>query len=208
MVSSAYRGSLFTSDFVESSIVDLHDWQALTGHDLNAIRTTINGVFARFPTSQTPNEATTENDLIWPILRALGWEQFLTQQNLTASGRQDVPDALLFIDDAAKSRANARPEEWRRYEFGAALVESKRWLRPLDRRSEKRDEITAPSTQMLRYLRRVDDLTNGNLRWGILTNGLRWRLYYSGAQSIAEDFFEIDLGLYLASKASRVDCSP
>ena len=30
-----------------------------------------------------------------------------------------------------------------------------------------------PSTQLLRYLRRIDDLTNGNLRWGILTNGAR-----------------------------------
>lgn len=198
LVSSAYHGSLFTNDFVESSIAGLHDWQALTDQELRSLRTAINGLYARFPTNQTPNEATTENDLIWPILRALGWDQFLTQQNLTASGRQDVPDAVLFVDDAAKSRANAHPEEWRRYEFGAALVESKRWLRPLDRRSEKRDEVTAPSTQMLRYLRRVDDLTNGNLRWGILTNGLRWRLYYSGAQSIAEDFFEIDLGAVLS----------
>ncbi|WP_137932923.1 Eco57I restriction-modification methylase domain-containing protein [Mesorhizobium comanense] len=194
MVSSAYNGSLFTNDFLESSIADLHDWQVLTDQELKSLRATISGLYARFPTNQTPNEATTENDLIWPILRVLGWDQFLTQQNLTASGRQDVPDALLFVDAAAKSRANAHPEEWRRYEFGAALVESKRWLRPLDRRSEKRDEVTAPSTQMLRYLRRVDDLTNGSLRWGILTNGLRWRLYYSGAQSIAEDFFEIDLG--------------
>ncbi|WP_292469018.1 hypothetical protein [Mesorhizobium sp.] len=146
--------------------------------------------------------------MIWPILRALGWDQFLTQQNLTASGRQDVPDAVLFVDDAAKSRANAYPEEWRRYEFGAALVESKRWLRPLDRRSEKRDEVTAPSTQMLRYLRRVDDLTNGSLRWGILTNGLRWRLYYSGAQSIAEDFFEIDLGSVLSLPGFDSDLFP
>jgi len=31
---------------------------------------------------------------------------------------------------------------------------------------------------MLRYLRRVEDLTTGALRWGVLTNGARWRLYY------------------------------
>ena len=46
---------------------------------------------------------------------------------------------------------------------------------------------------MLRYLRRVDDLTSGDLRWGILTNGARWRLYYQGARSVSEQFFEIDL---------------
>ena len=78
-----------------------------------------------------------------------------------------------------------------------AVVESKRWLRPLDRRSGRRGENMAPSTQMLRYLRRVDDLTTGKLRWGILTNGARWRLYYQGVQSVSEQFFEIDLATIL-----------
>jgi hypothetical protein len=51
---------------------------------------------------------------------------------------------------------------------------------------------------MLRYLRRIDDLTRGALRWGILTNGTRWRLYWAGARSISEEFLEIDLGRVLA----------
>ena len=108
-----------------------------------------------------------------------------------------MPDGLLFADDAAKDRANGFTEEWKRYEFGLAVVESKRWGRPLDRRSGRRGEETAPSTQMLRYLRRVDDLTTGKLRWGILTNGTRWRLYYQGARSVSEQFFEMDLAALL-----------
>ena len=58
-------------------------------------------------------------------------------------------------------------------------------------------EETAPSTQMLRYLRRIDDVTTGSLRWGILTNGARWRLYYQGARSVSEQFFEVDLAALL-----------
>ena len=108
-----------------------------------------------------------------------------------------MPDGLLFADDAAKDRANGFAEEWKRYEFGLAVVESKRWGRPLDRRSGRLGEETAPSTQMLRYLRRVDDLTTGKLRWGILTNGARWRLYYQGVRSVSEQFFEVDLGALL-----------
>ena len=108
----------------------------------------------------------------------------------------DLPD-LLFTDAAAKDRANGFTEEWKRYEFGLAVVESKRWLRPLDRRSGRRGEENAPSTQMLRYLRRVDDLTTGKLRWGILTNGARWRLYYQGSRSVSEQFFEMDLAALL-----------
>ena len=119
------------------------------------------------------------------------------QQNLAPKRRDDVPDGILFPDDAAKAQANRTSEEWRRYEFGLAIIEFKRWTRPLDRRSGQRGEETAPSTQMLRYLRRVEDLTTGKLRWGILTNGGRWRLYYEGARSVAENFFEIDLAQVL-----------
>ena len=109
----------------------------------------------------------------------------------------DKPDGLLFGDTENKATANTFVEEWRRYEFGLAIVESKRWLRPLDRRSTYIGEETTPATQMLRYLRRADDLTNGRLRWGILTNGQIWRLYWQGALSVSEQFFEIDLAAIL-----------
>ena len=71
-----------------------------------------------------------------------------------------------------------------------ALVEAKRWGVGLDRSSPRQ---RAPAGQVLRYLRRADDLTQGALRWGILSNGQCWRLYYAGARSVAEEFFEIDL---------------
>ena len=193
-----FQGSLFSSDFLNESITGLPDWAAVDDAAVEKLRHNLADIFSRFPTRQTPNEAQTEDDLIWKVLGALGWTSFLRQQNLAPKGREDVPDGLLFRNDAAKVQANKTPEEWRRYEFGLAVVESKRWNRPLDRRSGRRGEETAPSTQMLRYLRRVEDLTTGKLRWGILTNGGRWRLYYQGARSVAENFFEIDLAQILA----------
>lgn len=192
-----FSGSLFSTDFLESAITRLDDWQQINDDDVDALAARLRSTFDAFPTDQTPNETQTENDLIWPVLSRLGWTANLQQQNLTAKGRDDVPDGLLFADDAAKDHANTFPEEWKRYEFGLAIVESKRWARPLDRRSGRRTEETAPSTQMLRYLRRVDDLTSGALRWGILTNGSKWRLYYQGARSVSEQFFELDLATVL-----------
>ena len=189
-IGTPFQGSLFAHDFLHESVTRLDDWRDL---DADALEASLRDVFARFPITGSPNESQTEDDLIWPVLAHLGWTASLRQQNLSASGRQDVPDGLLFRDDAAKDRANGVTEEWKRYEFGLAVVESKRWGRPLDRRSDRRGEETAPSTQMLRYLRRVDDLTTGTLRWGILTNGARWRLYYQGARSVSEQFFELDL---------------
>ena len=101
-------------------------------------------VFDGFPIAGSPNESQTEDDLIWPVLLQLGWKASLRQQNLSAQGREDVPDGLLFTDAAAKDRANGFTEEWKRYAFGLAVVESKRWLRPLDRRSGRRGEASAP----------------------------------------------------------------
>lgn len=192
-----FRGSLFSNDFLIQSIVKLPDWKDLDSEAIDRFYESLKEIFNKFPVAQKPNESQTETDLIWPILERLGWTASLRQQNLTAQGRQDVPDGLLFSDDSAKEQANGFTEEWKRYQFGLAVVECKRWLRPLDRRSELLDEMTAPSTQILRYLRRVDDLTNGKLRWGILTNGARWRLYYQGARSVSEQFLEIDLGKIL-----------
>ena len=189
-----FQGSLFAQDFLRESVTRLDDWRDI---DAAALEASVRDVFARFPVAGSPNESQTEDDLIWPVLAHLGWTASLRQQNLSAAGRQDVPDGLLFQDDPAKDRANGCTEEWRRYAFGLAVVESKRWGRPLDRRSDRRGEDTAPSTQMLRYLRRVDDLTTGALRWGILTNGTRWRLYYQGARSVSEQFFELDLAALL-----------
>jgi len=213
----AFQGSLFANDFLCESISRTADWEAIDDAALDNLEAALRAIFDDFPFAGTPNESQTEDDLIWPVLAQLGWSASLRQQNLSAAGREDVPDGLLFADNAAKGRANALAQEWRRYEHGLAVVESKRWRRPLDRRSERAGEATAPSTQMLRYLRRVDDLTTGTLRWGILTNGERWRLYYQGARSVSEQFFEVDLpaildlpghnhGLFALDDAERRHC--
>ncbi len=191
------QGSLFTSDFLTDTIRNVSEWAALSEPDLDDFAARLRSHFDDFPVTQTPNESQTEDDLIWPILEALGWQDSLRQQNLSAKGREDVPDGLLFEDTETKAQANSHSEEWKRYAFGCAVVESKRWARPLDRRSGKRGEETAPSTQMLRYLRRIDDVTSGKLRWGLLTNGSKWRLYFSGARSVSEQFFELDIAAIL-----------
>jgi len=191
-------GSLFTTDYLVEAIASSQEYVAV---DVAALRVALEGIAARFPQSDRTNESQTEDDFIWPVLAALGWTESLRQQNLTVAGRDDVPDGLLFRDATAKAAANAEGDQWRRYAHGLAVVESKRWARPLDRASG-RDETTAPSTQMLRYLRRIDDLTGGKLRWGILTNGNRWRLYWAGARSVSEEFLEVDLGRVLALDGS------
>lgn len=191
------QGSLFTSDFLTDSIQGLVEWRELPDQELSQFEACLREIHETFRINQDHNEAYTEDELIWPILRTLGWTASLRQQNLSPRGRDDVPDGILFESEAIKAQATSFSEEWRCYGFGRVVVESKRWKRPLDRRAERRGEETAPSTQMLRYLRRIDDLTEGGLRWGILTNGQKWRLYYSGARSVSEQFFELNLAAIL-----------
>lgn len=194
-------GSLLSTDYLTEAVKGSPEYRAV---DVVGLRAQLDRIAAAFPQSHRTNEAQTEDDFIWPALSALGWSEFLRQQNLSATGRDDVPDGLLFADAEAKAAANAKADQWRRYAHGLAVVESKRWNRPLDRASG-REEATAPSTQMLRYLRRIDDLTHGQLRWGILTNGTRWRLYWAGARSVSEEFLEIDLGLALGLDGDLLD---
>lgn len=186
-------GALFTTDYLVEAIKATAAYRTI---DVAGLRTQLDEIAATFPQNHKTNESQTEDDFIWPVLASLGWADSLRQQNLTVTGRDDVPDGLLFADATAKAAANTHDDQWRRYAHGLAVVESKRWGRPLDRASG-RDETTAPSTQMLRYLRRIDDLSGAALRWGILTNGTRWRLYWAGARSISEEFLEIDLSRVL-----------
>ncbi|MEX0758277.1 MAG: Eco57I restriction-modification methylase domain-containing protein [Tistlia sp.] len=150
-------------------------------------------VYRTFPTEKKASEAQTEDDLIWKVLALLGWEHWSRQVNLSPKGMEHKPDGLLFADREAKERANAKSDEWQRYGEGLAIVESKRWLRALDRKGPQKDDLGVPHNQMLRYLDRLNIMTRSAVRWGILTNGGQWRLYYQGATSVSEEFLELDL---------------
>ena len=118
-------------------------------------------------------------------------------------GRADVPDYLLLAHQGAKARALGRPDQGGRYRDGVAVLEAKTWQRPLDRGAGPRGEV--PSTQMLRYLSRVEVLSDRKIRWGILTNGRNWRLYFQGARSRAEEYFDLDLAACAGVQGMELD---
>ena len=101
-----YQGSLFSRDFLTDSITRLADWTEISDKEIARLAAALTAVFEKFPTRQTPNEAQTEDDLIWKVLAAIGWTSSLRQQNLAPKRRDDVPDGILFRDDAAKVQAN------------------------------------------------------------------------------------------------------
>lgn len=191
------RGSLFTRDFLNEGIQQTAAWNALTSNETERFRERLAAAYSRVDAGTRLNEAQTESQLIAPTLEALGWRA-LPQQQANVRGRSDVPDSLLFSSAADLERALGESQPDRRFRHGHAIVEAKRWLRPLDRgNSSERGEQETPSSQMLRYLTRAEIASDRAIMWGILTNGQHWRLYWQGARSRSEEFIEFDLGCLL-----------
>ncbi len=188
------RGGLFTREYLLEGIKESDAWKALDDSALASLHAEVAKFLTAIEKLKKPSEAETETELIWPVLRAVGWTNSLPQQNLSFGGREKVPDGLLFGDSDSKDKAAAEKGA-SRFSHGLCIMEAKRWNRILDR-GDKTDQGDSgiPSNQILSYLRRVDVVTRGKLRWGILTNGRIWRLYFQGADSVAEEYLEIDLG--------------
>jgi hypothetical protein len=66
-------GRLLPEHFLREGIQTTASYRAASG-GLPALRERLAAVFAAFPTEERPNEAQTEQDLIFPVLDALGWD--------------------------------------------------------------------------------------------------------------------------------------
>jgi hypothetical protein len=128
------QGQLFTQDFLEQGITETEQWGSLDESSFKGFVDRLREAYRSFAGLRNPNEATTERQLIDPILKALGWDHFLPQQS-AAKHRTDVPDYLLFADYSALAQAK-RAKETDRYRYGLAIVEAKKWERYLDRGRE------------------------------------------------------------------------
>ena len=208
-------GQLFTDYFLRDGIQSTDEWgEALaTPQELEAFREGLRRPYEALSGSQDPNEAVTEQELILPVLKLLGWADYLPQQG--AALNEDIPDYLLFPDAASKERAAARPTTEARYRASVVVEESKRFdlaldasgreasPRPVTPRGPKLFELPAeygaartvgpsrrPHGQMLRYLSTAEIESDGRIRWGFLTNGRMWRLYDYRARPRATSYFE------------------
>jgi len=188
------QGQLFTQDFLVRGIKETPPYEAFGEQAFAAFKQALQDIHAGLDAESTINEAQTEDLVIKRVLFELGWGvSSLPQVNLSGKRREDVPDMLLFPSAEAKAKALPLKDD-QRYRHGNAILEAKRWLRALDRGdSGDRFDPDAPSSQMLRYLSRADVVSDRAVKWGILTNGVVWRLYWQDARSRAEEFFEVDV---------------
>ncbi len=188
------QGQLFTQYFLTDGIRSTTEWTASAAHStpFNTFRDGVRRLLDGFSRYDQPNEAETEQELIRPLLELLGWADYLPQQGTTRN--EDIPDHLLFVDAESKARAATRRRPADRFLDAAVVAESKRLGRQLDaREASGRARTGTPHGQMLRYLRTADSVTDGRLRWGILTDGGVWRIYDQRARPRSSGYFEADL---------------
>ena len=188
-------GQLFTEYFLTDGIKQSAEWQdsAQNPDVLQKLRDAVASKFEKIDLFDQPNEATTEQELIRPVLEVLGWRDYLPQQSV--SGREDVPDHLLFQDEAAKNRAAGESSASARFRHATVVQESKRHGLALDARESSGSvgRGRTPHGQILRYLSTADDVADGKIRWGILTNGVVWRLYDYRTRPRSTAYYETNL---------------
>ena len=187
-------GQLFTQYFLTDGIRYTPEWRVSVNQPqaFAAFASAAAERFVAFRRYDDPNESVTEQELIRPVLGLLGWVHTLPQQG--AARGEDIPDHLLFADAESKAHAAGRSGSEARYRDALLIEESKRFGLPLDAR-EATDKARSgtPHGQIRRYLSTADHVTDGRLRWGILTNGGVWRLYDSRARPRASGYYEADL---------------
>jgi Alw26I/Eco31I/Esp3I family type II restriction m6 adenine DNA methyltransferase len=133
------------------------------------------------------NEANTERRFIDKVFHELGFG-YLNQTKIPEAVRRYVPDYFLYSTrkDADKAFESSSHEKYR---LAISIAESKRWDHNLDQPSSgkgKAPQGRYPHQQIRDYLNESE-----HIKWGILTNGKEWRLYFKEGRS--SKFFEIDL---------------
>ncbi|OKY78296.1 MAG: Type II restriction enzyme methylase subunit [Candidatus Methanohalarchaeum thermophilum] len=126
-------------------------------------------------------EGNLETEWIRPVLDELG-HSYGTQQT-DRSGQQ--PDYAFFESKDVKYSLDPGGDEY--YEEAVAVGDAKSWKKSLDKKTEEGNTFnkTNPSYQIDYYMSKTDT------DWGLLTNGKKWRLYYTKGR--LDRYYEVDL---------------
>jgi len=187
------KGALFSNYFLNEGIKTTKEWEEIYDKKLDNIYSKVTKIFEEMKENEDIDEADTEDNLIKPIIELFGFK-WTRQKNISKKGKRDVPDFILFHDEDSKKIFDKKPKDQKPWDKAICILEGKKWKKPLDK-GDKTNTLdpNIPSNQILRYLSIVEPVSNGNIIWGILTNGEVWRLYYHRASSRAEGFIEFNL---------------
>lgn len=185
---------LFSDYYLNKILPQRAGWDLLRDESA-VVKQALAARFAAYAPSS--NEAQTEDELVKPVLKALG-HLFEVQPSLKVPGSTNKPDYVFYNDqDALNANKNRVLTDHLPHEGAYAVGDAKYWERPLDitTKDRNRDALSNknPSYQIAFYMQ------HSGVEWGILTNGRLWRLYHKSSAHKLDRYYEIDLPALLAS---------
>ena len=142
-----------------------------------------------------PDEEITIERAVMPILRSLGWPTALPKRSLT---NRDEVDLAIFAE-ANNAELLLSQSERQQVLQSNGIVECKRWNRDFDAPGSGSRKGETAAQQIQRYLLNAGTDSGESLRWSMLTNGGRWRIYSYRARP-RDRAWEIDLEKLLVPK--------
>ena len=164
-------------------------------------RGVVRQALAQISRAPDPDEPLTISLLIEPILAELGWTAIPEQPVGTRSERVDK---LLLPAEAVFDAALA-DEGIDRLRHGVGICECKRRDARLDGSGSGARPGETAHHQIQRYLLAANADSDGAIRWGVLANGVEWRIYSADVRP-RDRFHPIDLaGLVAESGLFALD---
>ncbi|MGO9744535.1 MAG: Eco57I restriction-modification methylase domain-containing protein [Roseiarcus sp.] len=189
-------GALFTEDFLLRGLPASPAWRL---DEIAGLEDRFRDIVAAVKKPEGLNEEATKKRLIEPMLSELGWDgAYTVQETLDAHGRKNVPDFGFFPDPESFALADGEADAEARLMHAIAIGDAKAWDVGFDARGSGAAKGETAAGQALRYLIRAEVQSNRKVRYAILTNGRVWRLYYAGAKSLLDGYFEADVVEILA----------
>ena len=185
--------SLFSNYYLNALIVERPQWTDTP--DIESDYAAIKALFdAIAPNAAHLNEAQTEQQFIRPVLERLG-HVFEVQPTLHTPQGVQRPDYAFFPSREARDVALSDRNTNQFFSTALAVGDAKAWSRNLDQKVRGGGDPFNnhnPNYQIDFYLRSADK------RWGLLTNGGRWRLYHRQTSYRLDSFYEVDLAALLS----------
>ena len=192
--SEPYRNSnLFSGYYLDERVDDLDDWDA--DDDAEAAFEVLRELWdLESGLVESYGEDELLDQWISEVLSVLGFDT-ISEGTLPDGG--GYVDRLLYESEEARRGAAERKlqhDQEGMFSRASALLEAKQWGHDFERRFSEERSYRDASHQVKYYLER----TPGDLQWGILTDGKKWRLYGTKDYE-TQTYYEVDLPELLES---------
>ncbi|HPJ84341.1 MAG TPA: hypothetical protein PLY09_06230 [Methanothrix sp.] len=172
--------NLFSNHYLENQIKDAPEW-ARSDHEVAFEK--IKKIYDRESAFVGNLSESQLEDRLFRSLFAVLLPSYEVQG---ATKSREFPDYAFFPDREAQDRAQAGKDTDSFFLEAFAVGEVKRWDAELDRfGKDRQDKRPNPSFQIWLYLHETEPA------WGILSNGVKWRLYRQ--ERPLDVYYEVDL---------------